>query len=685
MKKFLYIAAISVLLSACTADFEDRNIAVGGDDFAQKIINGSEGCVRGSMLVRFETSAESRLAECATRSGATRTGVAGVDAVLNEVNGYAVEPVFVITDKNRDKIREAGLHLWYEIKFDDNSDIDAVATRLAEVADVQTVQFVHRICRVNQVKCSTDSDLQLMPSTRATTTLKDVFDDTFNLYQWNLHNLGSESKVKPTKINNLAEVNEDADVNAVPAWKLCTGDPSIVVAVLDEGVMNTHEDLADNIWVNTAELNGQEGVDDDQNGFKDDVYGFNFVYMNGGITWDKAYDTGHGSHVAGIVSAVNNNGKGVSSIAGGSGNKDGVKILSAQIFSGADGTTTSNTARAIIYAADNGAHILQCSWGYLSAAASNGYGMPSNDSKFERYSSLEKNAIDYFIKNAGSEDGPIDGGLAIFASGNDAASLPCYPAAYEPCISVSAISPGLRPAFYTNYGIGSDILSPGGESLYSYGEVLSTVPAKFATNGTKNYGMMQGTSQACPHVSGVAALGLSYAKQLGKRYTAKEFRSLLLASTNDINPYLIGEISFQDVTGARYAINYPEYKGLVGNGYIDAYKLLLNIEGTPFEVIGVGEECEIDLSLYFGSVADAQFSKVECDEEEKNAVELVIGDYADGKLKVSCAKSGAATLSVTMLVGGGSLNNSSKPYPTEVTRKFVVIAKMAVASNGGWL
>ena len=141
MKKFLYIAAISVLLSACTADLEDKQVSIDGGSVSSKILNGSNGCVEGAIIVRFTPSVESRLAECATRSGATRTGVAGVDAVLNDVNGYAVEPVFVITDKNRAKMHEAGLHLWYEIKFDDNSDIDAVATRFAEVADVQTVQF----------------------------------------------------------------------------------------------------------------------------------------------------------------------------------------------------------------------------------------------------------------------------------------------------------------------------------------------------------------------------------------------------------------------------------------------------------------------------------------------------------------------------------------------------------------
>ena len=686
MKRFLYIATLLVLLSACTADVEDRDVIVGGENQHDKIVNGSNGCVHGTILVRFDASAESRLAKCATRSGATRTGVVGVDSILDELNGYAVEPLFIVTEKNKDKVYADGLHLWYELRFDEECNMDKVATRFADIAEVATVQFVHKIARIGNPQVVNDSSAQLLQASRAL-TIEGVFDDTYNHYQWGLDNLGDKSKVSCNKnIKDLAEPNVEADINAMPAWKLCKGDPSIIVAVMDEGVMHSHEDLADNMWINNAELNGTADVDDDGNGYKDDIYGFNFVTMKGEITWSKSGDTGHGSHVAGIVSAVNNNGIGVSSVAGGSGNKDGVKLMSIQIFSGNSGITTTNMTRSMQYAADNGAHIMQCSWGYLSAASDNGWGMPGNDKQFKRTCAAEAAAIDYFIKNAGSAEGPLEGGLVIFAAGNDGAPLPSYPAAYEPCVAVAAMSPGLRPTFFSDHGIGTDIMAPGGESLYNYGEILSTVPEMFASNGTKCYAMMQGTSQACPHVSGVAALGLSYAKQLGKRYTAKEFRSMLISAANDIDPHLVGSISFQDVSGRRYSVNYPDYKGMLGNGYIDAYKFLLKIDGTPCKVIKVGEESEIDLSLYFGEgISHAQFSKTEYSEEEAASVGFSSAGYSDGKLKVTCTKSGVITLSVTMLVGGGSLSNSSQPYPTEVTRTFVVIAKEGVNTNGGWL
>ncbi|MBR2443120.1 MAG: peptidase S8, partial [Rikenellaceae bacterium] len=133
MKKLLYIA-VAVLSVACTADFEEQIVAVADTSVNTKIINSSTGCVEGSIVVRFNTSAESRLAECATRSGATRTGISGVDLVLDEVRGYAVKPVFVVTDRNRERVHAAGLHLWYELLFDEESDVDAVAAKLADVA-----------------------------------------------------------------------------------------------------------------------------------------------------------------------------------------------------------------------------------------------------------------------------------------------------------------------------------------------------------------------------------------------------------------------------------------------------------------------------------------------------------------------------------------------------------------------
>ena len=374
-------------------------------------------------------------------------------------------------------------------------------------------------------------------------------------------------------------------------------------------------------------------------------------------------------------------------IAGGSGKNDGVKLMSIQIFSGNGGATSTNLSRAMQYAADNGAHILQCSWGYLSAkAAEGGYGNPGNDTYYKRICSTEAAAIDYFVKNGGTTDGPIDGGLAIFAAGNSNAPLPAYPAAYEPCVAVAALSPSLRPTYYTDYGVGTDICAPGGESLYDYGSILSTVPTKFAQGGTSCYAMMQGTSQACPHVSGVAALGLSYAKRLGKRYSAKEFRSMLLSATHNLDPFLTGEISFKDAYGQSYNIKYPDYKGKMGLGYVDAYKLLLQIDGTPHKVIEAGKEQEIDLALYFGEgVANAQFVKAEASAEDIANIGLTIGEYANGKLTVSSSKSGAATITVKMLVGGGSLSDNTQPYPTEVSKSFVLISKNTTSSNGGWL
>ena len=683
MKKILYIAVAAAMLSACTADLEDKQVAVENNPISSKIINGSGGCVGGSIIVRFEPSAESRLAECATRSGATRTGISGVDAVLDEVNGYSVEPLYVVTEKNRKKVYEGGYHLWYELRFDESSDMEQVATRLAKVGEVECVQYVHRVKRVGTPKVAAVEPSTDVPATRA---VNNPFNDTYAVYQWGIENLGSGGLVTPS-ISGISKAVAGADVNAVPAWKLCAGDPSIVVSVLDEGVQYNHEDLKNNMWINEAELNGTTGTDDDGNGYKDDIYGFNFVTMKGSITYSNTGDTGHGTHVAGIVAAENNNSIGVCGIAGGSGKGDGVKLMSIQIFNGKDGATTSGMVRAIQYAADNGAHISQNSWGYISSEAP-GYPSyylgPGNDKEYKQQLSSEASAMDYFVKNAGSEDGPIDGGLLIFAAGNETAPRPGYPAAYEPCVAVAAMNPAALPAYYSDHGPGTDIVAPGGEGLYKNGEILSTIPAKFSASGKPNYGLMQGTSQACPHVSGVAALGLSYAKKLGKRYTAKEFRSMLLSATNDMTPYLKGSITLQFTDGSKLSLDYPSYKGKLGAGFVDAYKLLLQVEGTPCKVVKAGEQVDVDLSLYFGEgIGYAEFvSAVVSDDDTAG---LTIGSYADGKFSIKTDKVGTATVTVTMLVGGGSLNDNKKPYPTEVVRKFAVISKEGIQNNGGWL
>lgn len=677
MKSLRYITALCALvaLGACTQDL--TNVELGDNTASShKIVNTSTEANRGSILVRFAPEAESRLGEVATRTAATRTGVVGVDALLDEVGGYSVEPIFVVTEKNREKVHAMGLHLWYELFFDNEADLDKVALRLAEVAEVAVVQFSQNIKRVAKPITISARDV----ATRAATPQSNIpFNDPERHYQWHYDNLGYGKCAVTGSVSTggLAKSRavEGADVNAVAAWKLCAGDPSIIVAVSDEGVCNEHEDLRENIWVNTKEIAGN-GVDDDNNGFIDDVYGYNFAQRKATITWNNRNDTGHGSHVAGTVAAVNNNGIGVCGIAGGSGKGDGVRIMSAQIFAGDVTTSTSQTAKSIQYAADNGAVIMQCSWGF-------GTGQIMTDTQFGSQVRAERDAIDYFVANAGGENSPIDGGLVIFAAGNSIGNVAEYPGAYKKCVSVSAFAPSLKPAYYTNYGPGVDIAAPGGDQFYDWeGCILSTTPNINLTEGLYSY--MQGTSMACPHVSGVAALGLSYAKKLGKKFTAEEFRSMLLTAVNDINPYMTGGISFTDEEGS-HTLNYPDYANQMGAGYVDALKLLLQVEGTPYTTVVAGKESVIDITPYFGDGTTAiKLQLVTISDEDKQALDVTVTKLENNTIRFKCNKIGSAEVTVQAIVGGTSTSSNSQPSGVSVTKKLVIISRANATSNG-WL
>ena len=332
---------------------------------SHKIVNTSIDAEAGSLLVYFDDAAIGSLEQAAeaaakTRSVATRAGIVSVDEILSELNVSSLNRLFPVDTRNEERTRAAGLHKWYELQFDTEVDLDLAAQKLSAVAEVANIQFNTKLEKMWDGKATPlRSDAPAMSAD--TRSIVWPFNDPELKRQWHYINKGDKAVAQTAR--------EGADINVEEAWKLTAGDPKIIVAVVDEGVKYTHPDLAANMWVNTREMTGTTGVDDDGNGYVDDYYGYNFV-TNGPISWDVVDakgdgDSGHGTHTAGTVAAVNNNGIGVCGVAGGSGNNDGVRIMSCQALSGtaAGSGTTAVMARAFKYAADNGASIIQCSMG----------------------------------------------------------------------------------------------------------------------------------------------------------------------------------------------------------------------------------------------------------------------------------------------------------------------------------
>ena len=298
-----------------------------------------------------------------------------------------------------------------------------------------------------------------------------------------------------------------------------------------------------------------------------------------------------------------------------------------QIFSGNVSTGLYNVVRAMKYAADNGAVVLQCSWGYVSGAVHEyewGEAGYASEEEWIAGSPIEKEALDYFINNAGSPNGVIEGGVAVFAAGNECAAMAGYPGAAEYCVSVAATAADFTPATYTNYGPGTTISAPGGDQDYyfnyynaetkSYGDVgciLSTVPEHISESG---YAYMEGTSMACPHVSAVVALGLSYATKLRKHFKAEEIRELLHATQNvtPIDDYMKGYKEYRryvaDIGPIRpMLMPLAPFKGKMGSGQVNATKFLTAIGGEdagvamrfPNITIKVGESVAVAPAMYF--------------------------------------------------------------------------------------
>ena len=322
---------------------------------------------------------------------------------------------------------------------------------------------------------------------------------------WRAHKIPNDTRFR--ELWGLKNAESSIDINVDKAWEISTGNDSTIVGVIDTGIDYRHPDLKENMWINQKELNGRSGIDDDKNGFIDDIYGYNFISTS--RSRDPMDDNMHGTHCAGTIGARGDNTLGISGV------NWRVKLMALK-FLGKDGSgTNENAVRAIDYAIKMGVKILSNSWG-------------GSDNSVVLRKAIER------ARDAGV--------LFIAAAGNEAQNndkKPSFPANYqlENVISVASIgrAGGLSP--FSNFGKTLVHLAAPGE------EILSTIP-------NARFELLDGTSMATPHVAGVAALLWGHKPSL----KFSDIKRILLGTVRKL-PSLSGKTSSGGIVDAAAALS----------------------------------------------------------------------------------------------------------------------------------
>lgn len=417
------------------------------------------GWAEGEILVKFAPGA-------AVEVGATvpaTTGIAAVDQELALHGAQSVERVLtrtpsyarlalgsVFRSHDGSYTQVPDLSRWYRIVFPPQVDEEALARTLSGLADIEAAtpnHFAHTL---------------YMPS------------DEYLEYQYAVHNTGQEFPAVLWGGLTMDAGLPDADLDLPEAWDLTTAADTVIVAVIDTGIDYYHPDIVANLWINTGEVPA-DSLDNDENGYIDDIYGYNFKDDHGD-PWD---DIGHGTHVGGTISAVGDNGVGV---VGGAYN---VKIMSCKFLNGG---TSEDAAEAIVYAVDNGARVLNNSWGG-----------PDNQ--------MVTDAINYAVSQ---------GALVFAAAGNAGGNFAQSPASVENAIAVAATECRDLKAGFSCYGEWVEMSAPGVNIL----SLRADSTDMFASAGEPlvhifpypdgEYYLSDGTSMACPHACATAAMVMSY-------------------------------------------------------------------------------------------------------------------------------------------------------------------------------
>ena len=587
MKRLFFLSISLLIIASCGKD--SGTVPVPPSDPQEEQPVQDRSLIPGTVIVQLS---DGMIDVIESAESPVRTKSSGFNELSEVLDITSVERVFPDGGRFEARHREAGLHRWYRIRYAG----EAPSTRAAEGLEALDGVLAVEIPRKKELRSF------------------NYFNDPYSYYQWNYFNDGSLE----------VGFRKGSDINVVPVWENYTaGSNDVIVAVIDSGIDPEHADLA-----GVVIPAGPEGSK-------------NFTSVHDEYEIEPMT---HGTHVAGTIGAINNNGVGVCGVAGGNDGTGGVRLMSCAIFATGPGDTEvgGDDAAALVWAADHGAVIANNSWGFKYDDESQAR---AGATSFANGSSSLKSAIDYFIDYAGIDEngnqtGPMKGGVVLFASGNEGWAYD-VPAMYERVVAVGAIQHDNSMTGYSNYGDWVDILAPGGGDKTVNQMILSTSPGN-------NYVWAVGTSMACPHASGVAALLVSYFG--GPGFTNRELVERLLF-------------------GAK--MNVIETKGKpVGGGRLDAYGSFTYKGRTPVsfstDYTGGTTFHSHENAVIKYSIAGNDDGRLSVAAEGGSPVITADCSDTEAVFRVDALKGNPGTYSCTLTVGKGTMFENSMTLTVQV-------------------